>query len=478
VTAWTKEHWRAKRVTVAGLGTFGGQVAAAKFFAALGAKVTVTDRKPESALGESMSELRALDMRFVLGGHDEGDFANADLVVASPAIPESSPYLAAAEKAGVPITHEMDIFFQVSRAPIIAVTGSNGKSTTAGLLGQILDRCLSGGRGGSSIRKVWLGGNIGRSLLPDAAAIEADDLVVLELSSFQLEDLGALRLSPHGAVVTNLTPNHLDRHVTFANYAAAKRNITLWQKAGDFLVLNADDPNLSGWEKTAARVAYFGNFAAGKSDGVYVSAKSLVSIADGRQTTVRVPKGWKLMGAHNLSNLAAACAAAREAGVALADATAAAEDFKPLPHRLEYVATANGVRFYNDSIATTPESAEVALDSFAGPIVLIAGGSDKGVDLSRFARKAGLRVKALVAIGKTADAIVDEARGARSDLAVIRAGGLEEAVRSAYEAAAPGDVVLLSPACASYDMFNNFEERGDLFRAYARKLAGAKENVH
>ena len=463
---WTAARWRGKAVTIAGLGTFGGQVAAALFFSRLGARVTITDKKSQEALSGSLEDLIGLDVRFVLGRHEEADFARADLVVASPAIPENSEYLAAASRAGVPITHEMDIFFDLCRAPSVAVTGSNGKSTTTALLARVLSRHSAG----SPSTKVWLGGNIGKSLLLEAGDIRPADIVVLELSSFQLEDLGDIRVSPHGAVVTNLTPNHLDRHLTFDSYARAKRNITLYQKEGDFLVLNADDPNLAGWEKTAASVSYFGILAEGRRNGVYISDRSLVDISDGRRTDVSVPAGWKLKGVHNLANLAAACAAARRLGVGLPEAVAAAEDFQPLPHRMEYVATVNGVAFYNDSIATTPESVEVALDSFSEPIVLIAGGYDKGVDLTPFAARAAGRIKALVAIGKTGPSIAAAMLAARPALPVIRPPEFRAAVNAAFGAASPGDVVLLSPACASYDMFNNFEQRGDLFRDYVREL--------
>jgi UDP-N-acetylmuramoylalanine--D-glutamate ligase len=468
VTAWDRNTWQGKKVTVAGLGTFGGQVTAAKFFAGLGAKVTVTDKKKREALEVSLGELDGLDIRYVLGSHDDKDFTQADLVVASPAIPETSEYLQKAEKAGVPITHEMDVFFGLCKAPIVAITGSNGKSTTTALLAHIAGKCHKGG-------KVWLGGNIGKSLLLDAAVISPRDAVVLELSSFQLEDLGALKVSPHGALVTNLTPNHLDRHVTFEAYADAKRNITRFQSEGDFLVLNADDDNLAGWERTKAKVLYFGKMRAKSRPGVYVSGRSLVFVGEGPDRPMEVPKGWRLRGEHNLMNLAAACAAAGEMGISLADALAAAEDFKSLPHRLEYCATAGGVEFYNDSIATTPESAEVGLDSFTQPIILIAGGYDKGVDLSSFARKAAGRVKALVAIGKTGDAIAAAAKAENAALAILRPATFSEAIMAAYAAAAPGDVVLMSPACASYDMFNNFQERGDIFRRTAIALAGGEK---
>ncbi len=469
MSLWNADTWKGKKVTIAGLGAFGGQVAAATFFARLGADVTVTDKKSADDLAEGIALLEGLDVRLVFGGHCEEDFTSADLVVASPAIPEESPYLAAAEAACVQITHEMDIFFLLCRAPIIGVTGSNGKSTTAALLAHLLEHSLTGDRD-LPPRRVWLGGNIGRSLLPDVSDITPDDIVVLELSSFQLEDLGALAVSPHGAVVTNLSPNHLDRHKTFENYAAAKRHITLHQASGDFLVLNADDANLATWAQTGAKVTFFGTFAPNRPDGVYVSGSSLVFISEGESRTVAVPGGWKLIGRHNLLNLAAACAAAVELDAVAENALLAAQSFKPLPHRLEPVGQIEGVVFYNDSIATTPESVKVALESFEAPIVLIAGGYDKGLDLSGLARKAAVTVKALVAVGATAETIAAAATRARPALTVFKPASFEEAVRAAFAAAAPGDVVLLSPGCASYDLFANFRVRGDTFRRIVAKL--------
>lgn len=469
IPAWTKDNWRGKRVTVAGLGTFGGQIAAARFFLGLGAGVVVTDKKSREALEDSLLEVEALGATAVLGGHNEDDFTKADLVVASPAIPDESPYLAAARKAGVPVTHEMDIFFDLCRAPIVGITGSNGKSTTTALLAHLLSKAASGE--GKRYGRCWLGGNIGRSLLLDAGDIAANDIVVLELSSFQLESLGARRVSPHGAIVTNITPNHLDRHGTFENYMEAKRNIARFQRSGDFLVLNADDEATASWHETGARVRWFGALKANSQNGVFSNGRSFVLICGKSREMALLPGGWQLKGVHNFMNLAAALAAAVELGVGLGVALAAAKDFKALPHRMEYVGTVGGVACYNDSIATTPESVEVALDSFTEPIVLIAGGYDKGVDLSPLASKAARRVKALVLIGKTAAALENAARLERADLEIVRAETFMDAITAALAASAPGDVLLMSPACASYDMFNNFQQRGDIFREEIRKLA-------
>jgi UDP-N-acetylmuramoylalanine--D-glutamate ligase len=472
VKTWAEQSWKARKVTVAGLGSFGGQVAAAKFFARLGADITVTDLKEAGSLESGIAELEGCDVRFVLGEHREEDFTGADLVVASPAIREDSPFLLAAAGAGVDITHETDLFFMLCKAPIIGVTGSNGKSTTAALLAHILEKCPA--QAEPPRRKIWLGGNIGRPLLLETDTIDPADLVVMELSSFQLDDLGELDLSPHGAVVTNLSPNHLDRHGTFENYARAKRNITAYQEEDDFLVLNADDPNLSDWRRTHARVTFFGKNGREALKGVFVSEGSFVSITEAGRERASLPGAWQLKGKHNLVNLAAAAQAAAQLGVTLAEALAAAADFRPLPHRLEFVGAVNGVCFYNDSIATTPESAGAALESFTEPVVLIAGGYDKGADLSDFASEAARKAKALVLLGATAPRIEAAAREAKAGAVVVRSADLSEAVNEARALAQAGDVVLLSPACASYDMFENFRHRGDVFRQEVGKLQ-AKE---
>ncbi|MCD6405331.1 MAG: UDP-N-acetylmuramoyl-L-alanine--D-glutamate ligase [Planctomycetes bacterium] len=276
--------------------------------------------------------------------------------------------------------------------------------------------------------------------------------------------------SPQGALVTNLSPNHLDRHGTFEAYARAKRNITLYQKPADFLVLNADDPNLVGWDETAAEVLFFGEGAGTGRKGVFISAGSLVSTVSGTREVVKVRRRWKPRGLHNLLNFAAACAAAGRLGVPIEEAVAAAEDFKPLPHRLEEIGSVSGVRFYNDSIATTPESAVAALESFNEPIVLIAGGYDKGLDLGVFARRAARSVKALVVIGETGGKIAEAASAQNAELGITCPATFDEAVAAAFDEAEPGDVVLLSPACASYDMFGNFQERGEQFRREVERI--------
>ncbi len=468
----TERQWKGRRVTVAGLGSFGGQAAVARYFSSLGAIVTITDTKPASELTRGLADIGDLGVRQVLGGHEVADFVEADLIVASPAMPRTSPFLLAAEAAGVPVTHEMDLFFELCRAHIIGVTGSNGKSTTAALLAHIL-RGHFESPSSRPHRRVWLGGNIGRSLLLEAPRIAQHDIVVLELSSFQLESLAALSVSPQGAVVTNISPNHLDRHGTFEDYVRSKRCIARYQRQGDFLVLNADDNILKGWRETPARVVFFGSDESCGEKGVFVCGRNIVSINENTREEADVPAGWRLIGPHNLQNLAAACAAASCMGVALSEAAHEAGGFEGLPHRLEYVGTTGGVKFYNDSIATTPEAASAALGSFAEPVVLIAGGYDKGADMAAFAQTAAHAAKALVVMGDTARAIAGAAARAGTGIEIICANGLGDAVRKAFALAGPGAAVVLSPACASYDMFSNFQERGEAFAEEVARLVNS-----
>ena len=422
-----------RRVTVVGLGRFGGGVGATRWLAGQGARVTVSDAAPPEKLADSIRQLDGLDVALHLGGHDEADFLDAELLVVSPAVPPEMLLLKAARAAGVPCTTEINLFLQRCRAPVAGITGTVGKSTTTAMLGEILARRFT----------AHVGGNIGRSLLGQLDAIRPDHVVVLELSSFQLEALPRVGISPHVAVVTNLLPNHLDRHGTMDAYAAAKRNIFAFQKPSDVLVLNRDCPVTSQWAAGAAgRVEWFE--------------------AGGEPFDLIVP------GRHNQINAQAAWTAAEAFGAAREDASAALLEFAGLPHRLKFLAERDGVRYYNDSKCTTPQGAEVALDAFEPRrAIILLGGYDKQVSFDSLGAAAAARAKGVVALGATARQIVAavEAHRAGELPRVERAGDFPSAVAAARALAGPGDVVLLSPACASYDMFTNYEERGDRFAA-------------
>jgi UDP-N-acetylmuramoylalanine--D-glutamate ligase len=432
-----------------GLGLFGGGAGAVRFLAARGARVTVTDLRPADQLRESVSALDGLPVEFHLGGHLKEDFTDADLVLVNPAVPPDSPWLGLARS----LETELNLFFKLCRARmVVGVTGSNGKTTTTALIGEILKK---------GPRPVWVGGNIGAPLLERVDEIGPEDLVVLELSSFQLEHLDAIRRSPNVAVVMNLTPNHLDRHGTMENYAAAKRVIVAHQAAADWKVLNADDPLVTAFE-SPSRTARFSR--TGPADVVARDTGLEWSLL-GSSGTLDV-SARRLPGGFNLQNMAAAAAASRLAAPEWAgweeSAREALRSFPGVEHRLEFVGEVGGVKYYNDSIATNPESTLAALDTLPGPFVLIAGGYDKKLPFDALGRKVAERVRVAVLLGETAEAI------ARSigpgPVEVRRAPSFDEAVEMARASARPGDTVLLSPACASYDMFRNFAERGKRFK--------------
>ncbi len=454
------DDYRNRRVLVMGLGSFGGGIGAVKFLVARGAIVTVTDLRPVEKLADSLAELRETPpARLVLGGHQKSDFRAAELVVVNPAVKRDCPYLNAAIDAGVPITSEMNLFWKWNRAPVIAVTGSNGKSTTTAMTYAIVERLVQRQPG----RRAWLGGNIGTSLLPQVDQIQSHDLVVLELSSFQLVDLDRLQASPHVAVVTNFAPNHLDWHPHLEHYREAKQALLRWQIAGDVAVLNDDDDDVRCWPVKADRLG-FGLQDTGGLGVFYANGDAVVRRKTDEQ---RWPlRDWlKLPGRHNIANALAALAATVSVGADAACVQAAIENYQPLPHRLQFVGEVAGRRFYNDSLATTPESTEVALAAFEAPIVLLAGGYDKHVDLGRMANQIALKAKAVSLMGQTAAALRELIT--TCDQQTCEASQPQPSFTAAFEWAlahsAAGDVVLLSPGCASYDWFRNFADRGQQF---------------
>jgi len=455
-----------RRVTVMGLGTFGGQIGAARFLAAHGAEVTVTDLKSEEDLLASIEQLNGfakagLPIRFHLGGHQEEDFARADLVVPSPAVPRDSPYLKTARARGVPIEPEMNLFFRLCPCPAVGVTGSNGKTTTTSMIGHILK---------ATDRVTWVGGNIGRSLLLDLPDIRPDHLAVLELSSFQLHEFPRLRRSPYVAVVTNFSPNHLDWHPTVEDYADSKRNILRFQDESDWAILNADDAVVSSWRADGrGRVRSFA-LSSEPPEGVFLRSDRLIARAAGMDEVVLIEvSDLPMPGVHNVENAAAAAATCLALDVPPDLIAAQLRRFPGVPHRLEHVRDLDRVAYWNDSKATTPEAAAAALRSFDASVVLIAGGYDKHLDFAPLVQAAKGCVRLVLTLGQTADQI-RQAFQASPEVEVLPVDSLGEAVAAAHREARPGDVVLLSPACASWDQFQNFEARGDQFRELVRGL--------
>lgn len=425
-----------KRVTVAGLGNFGGGSSVARWLVSRGARVLVTDRDPEQKLERSLNDLKGLPIEYRLGGHADDDFRNADLVVASPAIAPNNAFLQAARHAGIPVTTEIRLFVERCPARILGVTGTKGKSTTTAMLGHILKPAFP----------TWVGGNIGGSLLEKLPEIRPDHLVVLELSSYMLEYLGEARWSPHVALVTMVAPDHLDRHGTMDAYIAAKTNIVRFQRPDDFAVLN-DAYDCSPFARVATgKIVCYGGPAS-------------------RPFDIPVP------GKHNQNNAQGAFAAAACLGITWEQAQAALRTFDSLPHRLQLVHEHAGVRYYNDSIATIPDAAVAALDSFPPRTVIqIVGGSDKKLDMSSMCAALAGRAKAALCIGAVGARLAEMIRAHDGDVVVVdECHDLPAAMRRAREIARRGDVILLSPGCASYGEFTNFEHRGDAFARLARE---------
>ena len=449
-----------KRVTVMGIGLFGGGLGVARFLARQGAIVTATDLKGADALAESLARLAGLPITLHLGGHVESDFTDSDLVVVNPAVPDTSAFLARAREAGVALETEINLFFKLCPAPIVGITGSNGKSTAASLAAHLLE---------AGPRRTWFGGNIGRSLLDDLDAIGAEDLVVLELSSFQLERLAWTGLSPAVSIVLNLRPNHLDRHGSMAAYGRAKQQILLAQRPGDAALLNADCPIVSTWDSLGAGRKLFFSTQRPVEAGAWLDGDQALWCDGGAPVPLFRRGRLALRGTHNAANALAAAAAAILCGVPHEAIEPRIASFKALEHRMEFVRSVGGVDYYNDSKATTPEAAIAAMESFEAPVVLIAGGYDKHISLAELGRIAARRIKAAVLLGATASQLRDAIATAGA-VPTHLVGSLAEAVRTARALAEPGDVVLLSPACASYDMFDNYEQRGELFKQLVGEL--------
>lgn len=448
-----------------GLGNFGGGLGAVQFLVRRGARVTVTDLWFEADLAPSLAQLADTPPEALhLGGHTAADFTDTDLVVVSPAVPTDNHFLNLARQAGVPLTSEMNLFWELNPAPIVAVTGSNGKSTTTAMTHAILEAAGC---------KSWLGGNIGKSLLPLVDQITPTDVVVLELSSFQLEDLDRLRRSPHVAIVTNFSANHLDRHGALDNYRTAKQAILRWQSPTDFSILNQDDADVAGWP-TGGQKLFFGLHDEGR-EGLFMTAgRTAVFRSAGQEQHVAIGEWLTLPGTHNLQNALAATCAALSFKVTGTAIERGLRGYKALPHRLELVTEAGGRQFYNDSLATTPESAIVALAAFEQPIILFAGGYDKGSDLTEMARAiASKPVKAVALMGTTGPRLGEllDDLDPQHRVARRRCESFDESFEWAVTQSRPGDVLLLSPGCASYDWFRNFADRGTQFRERAERAA-------
>jgi UDP-N-acetylmuramoylalanine--D-glutamate ligase len=440
-----------KRVLVVGLGKSG--VASALFLKAHGARVTVSDTKSGDELRNEIPVLLDHGITVETGGHGDRTFRGQDLIVVSPGVPVDAPPLAQARALGESVIGEIELAARFLPGPIVAITGSNGKTTTTTLTGEIM---TAGGL------TTLVGGNIGTPAISLAERARPETAIVLEVSSFQLETIESFR--PKVAVVLNVTPDHLDRHRTFEAYVDAKARIFENQQASDFTVLNFDDPTCVAMAaRTKAPVVWFSRQKE-VAQGAWVRDGNIVfrGTSGGPQREILQVSEIPLKGAHNLENVLAAVCAGVIMGCGPEKIREAVRDFKAVEHRLEFVATVGGVDYYNDSKATNVDATIKALESFPANIHLILGGKDKGSDYSVLNDLLRERVKRVYTIGAAAAKIESQIVFAKSE--TVHAETLENAIHKAHASAQPGDIVLLAPACASFDQFKNYEQRGQVFK--------------
>ncbi len=468
-------------VLIVGLAREG--LALARFLVDRGAQVVVTDAKPAELLTDAMALLANLPVRYALGGHPLSLLNGIDLLFVSPGVPPNIPLLAEARRRGLPISAEPKLFAQLCPATIVGITGSSGKTTTTALTGEMLK---------ADGRTVWVGGNIGQPLIGSLSEIQAHDTVVMELSSFQLElfapwpqgaggdipvDTGGW--SPPIAAMLNITPNHLDRHPSMEAYIAAKTHILNYQRPDDTALLGWDNPITLKIGQTLRHRQVFWFSLEQEVEGSFLRGQDLVLRRWGREQKICGLSELQLLGRHNIANVLAASALATAAGASVEAIRQAAVAFRGVEHRLELVRTRNSVGWYNDSIATAPERTVAALRAFSQPVVLLAGGRDKHLPWDEMADLTLRRVRHLILFGEAADLIEAalEQAAARSadrkemtDTHIHRAENLEHAVQIAARLAQPGDVVLLSPGCTSFDAYADFSQRGEHFRQLVNDL--------
>ena len=445
-----------KRVLVVGIARSG--VAVANFLVNKGTRVVLTDKKTREELAETLKEIPVQSVEIIAGEYPDFQIGDFDFLVVSPGVPLSVPPVQQAFTQGIPVYSELELAYRFSRSPIVAITGTNGKTTTTTLLGEIFKH---------SGQKVCVGGNIGLPLALEVEKYGPDDVIVAEVSSFQLECIKQFK--PRVALILNFTPDHLDRHGNMENYIAAKARIYENQDRNDFTVLNYDDPGVAALAAESSGKVIFFSRKHKLEEGIFVEDGQVTVNFRGVVETI-CPAGEVLIkGGHNLENALAAVAAAFVMGVPALVIGETLRKFKGVAHRLESVAEIDGVKFINDSKGTNPDASIKALEAYDEPIVLLAGGRNKGNDFSEFAQKINEKVRSLVILGECRN----EIRAAVEKIGfhqIIEAGSFEEAVQIAAKEAVAGEVVLLSPACASWDMFKDFEERGERFKEVVMNL--------
>ena len=451
-----------KKVLILGLARQG--LAMARFAAEVGARVAVSDIRESNEIQSNLEDLEDLPVETVLGSHPLSLLEGVDLVVISGGVPLELPVIVEAERQGIRVTNDSFEFIKRVPCPVIGITGSAGKTTTTALTGAMVK---------STGRKTWVGGNIGRPLIPELKDMQTGDIVVQELSSFQLE---LWTLSPPIAAILNVTPNHLDRHGTMQAYIDAKAHIFEYQSADNIAVISDDDPRAPSLSsRVVSRLRSFSEKRP-VDDGAFLK-DDIIFVRDGYQqhqlcTVADIP----LRGQHNVLNVLAAAVLADSAGVPSAAMQEAIVHFKGVPHRLEEVAVINRVQYINDSIATAPERAIAAVESFSAPIILLAGGRDKDMFWQSWTEKVAAETRAVILFGDLAEQLESLLRGSdnagwKNEFRIFRVETMDQAVLLAYEIAVAGDVVLLAPGGTSFDQYDDFEARGEAFRELVFKLA-------
>ena len=446
-----------KLITVVGLSKRTG-VEAVKFLLKKGAEVIATDVKSASELSEELEALSDYEVTYNLGGHDPQLILESELIVISPGVPIGISILEKARAQGIEVISEIELAYRFSKAPILAVTGTNGKTTTTTLLGEIFAKIK---------RTSVVGGNIGRALIKDLPQLESTGIAIAEVSSFQLE--GVKKFSPYISLVLNITPDHLKRHGDFSTYQQMKRRLVAAQRKDDYAVLNYDDQLVREFsEHTKAEVIYFSRQEE-LERGVFLQGDRIISTLENKKEEIIPIKDVAVEGPHNIENVLGALTSSLVAGVDKKVIKEVLEEFRGVEHRIEEVEIIDGVRYINDSKATNPVSAIKALKTFSKPIILIGGGMDKESDFAEWAQLINNKVKELILLGETAEKIKNEVE--KLGYANIhQVANIKQAVDKAFELAKSGEVVLLSPGCASWDMFDSYKERGRLFREAVKEL--------
>ena len=444
--------FKGKKVLVSGIGRSG--IAAARLLQSKGAFVTIQDIKDESKLGKSVSELTNEGFELYLGRNPIDILKNFDILVISPGIPIDSPFIVKAKQLDIPVWGEIELAYTFTPCPITAITGTNGKTTTTALVGEIMCR---------KYKDTAVVGNIGVAYCEKVGALTPQSYVVAEISSFQLESIHEFH--PKIAAVLNISEDHLNRHKTMEVYIGMKERIFGNKGESDFLVLNYDDAVTRDMAaRSRAKIIFFSRREQ-LEEGVFLDGEQIRAKLFGKDVNILNIHEMKIIGGHNVENALAATAMCLAAGVDAKDIAAGLREFNAVEHRLEYVADRGGVAYYNDSKATNVDSAIKSLEAISRPIVLIAGGSDKGSDYSEWVRLFPDKVKHLVVMGEVADKMCETCKAYDFET-FTKANSLKEAVMIAARIAQKGDVVLLSPACASFDMFEDFEQRGRLFKDF------------